>query len=77
MRKASCTDRLFSELRNLLLPGPPTGELSGSGGGVATLSLAPSAEEIALHEMGHTAFSFADEYCSYEGCGIDTGFHSM
>ncbi|HXJ96195.1 MAG TPA: M64 family metallopeptidase [Terriglobia bacterium] len=47
-------------------------EYGGSGGGVATFSLAPSAEEIALHEMGHTAFGFADEYCSYAGCGIDT-----
>ena len=39
----------------------------GSGGGVATFSLAPDAQEIALHEMGHTAFGFADEYESYAG----------
>jgi IgA Peptidase M64 len=43
----------------------------GSGGGVATFSLAPDADEIALHEMGHTAFGFADEYESYAGCGVD------
>jgi len=43
----------------------------GSGGGVATFSLAPEAQEIALHEMGHTAFGFADEYESYAGCGVD------
>jgi hypothetical protein len=43
----------------------------GSGGSVATFSLAPSADEIALHEMGHTAFGFADEYESYQGCGED------
>ncbi|MDB5071284.1 MAG: hypothetical protein JWM87_2395 [Candidatus Eremiobacteraeota bacterium] len=43
----------------------------GSGGDVATVSLAPSANEIALHEMGHTAFGFADEYEYYAGCGVD------
>jgi hypothetical protein len=43
----------------------------GSGGEIAVASLAPSADEIALHEMGHTAFGFADEYESYAGCGID------
>jgi hypothetical protein len=40
------------------------------GGGVATFSLAPGANEIALHEMGHTAFSFADEYEYYAGLRI-------
>lgn len=34
----------------------------GSGGAVGTYSLAPTATEIAIHEMGHTAFSLADEY---------------
>jgi hypothetical protein len=43
----------------------------GSGGGVATFSIAGGADQIALHEMGHTAFGFADEYESYQGCGID------
>jgi len=43
----------------------------GSGGGVATFSVAPNAAEIALHEMGHTAFHFADEYESYAGCTRD------
>jgi hypothetical protein len=45
----------------------------GSGGAVATFSKAPGAMEIALHEMGHTAFGFADEYEYYAGCGIDVG----
>ena len=45
----------------------------GSGGAVATFSKAPGAMEIALHEMGHSAFGFADEYESYAGCGIDVG----
>jgi hypothetical protein len=43
----------------------------GSGGDIAVVSLAPSAVEIALHEMGHTAFGFADEYEYYAGCGVD------
>lgn len=47
----------------------------GSGGGVATFSLAPGANEIALHEMGHTAFGFADEYEYYAGCGSGEAGH--
>src|SRR5262249_24573251 len=37
----------------------------GSGGGVATSSLATGATEIAIHETGHTAFGLADEYPYY------------
>jgi hypothetical protein len=37
----------------------------GAGGGVATFSLHSSAMEIAIHEMGHTAFKLADEYAFY------------
>lgn len=48
-------------------------EYGGSGGSVATFSLAAGADEIGLHETGHTAFSFTDEYCYYQGCGIDKG----
>lgn len=44
----------------------------GSGGSVATFSKASGANEIALHEMGHTAFGLADEYEYYAGCGVDT-----
>jgi hypothetical protein len=44
----------------------------GSGGGVATYSLAGGATEIAIHEMGHTAFGLADEYPYYAG-GTETG----
>ena len=44
----------------------------GSGGGVGTYSLAGGATEIAIHEMGHTAFGFADEYPYYAG-GNETG----
>jgi len=40
----------------------------GSGGSVATFSTSGNATEIALHEMGHTAFGLADEYEYYAGC---------
>ncbi len=42
----------------------------GSGGPIGVFSLAPGATEIALHEMGHTAFGLADEYAYYAG-GIE------
>ncbi len=45
----------------------------GSGGTVATFSKAPNAVEIALHEMGHTAFGLADEYEYFAGCLADHG----
>lgn len=45
----------------------------GSGGPVATFSKAPGAVEIALHEMGHTAFALADEYEYYAGCTRESG----
>ena len=49
-------------------------QYGGSGGTVATFSAHPNAAEIALHEMGHTAFGFADEYEYYAGCGTgETG----
>jgi len=34
----------------------------GSGGEIATLSMNAQSVEIALHEIGHTAFALADEY---------------
>jgi hypothetical protein len=44
----------------------------GSGGSVGTYSLAGGATEIAIHEMGHTAFGLADEYPYWAG-GNETG----
>jgi hypothetical protein len=44
----------------------------GSGGSVGVFSLANGALQIALHELGHTAFGLADEYEYWAGCGIDT-----
>jgi hypothetical protein len=44
----------------------------GSGGAVGTYSLAVGATEIAIHEMGHSAFGLADEYPFY-ACPDETG----
>jgi hypothetical protein len=49
----------------------------GSGGPVAVFSKAANAQEIGLHEMGHTAFGFADEYEYFAGCASgETGHDS-
>jgi hypothetical protein len=47
----------------------------GSGGAVAVFSKAASANEIGLHEMGHTAFGLADEYEYWAGCGTGEAGH--
>ncbi|WP_432513058.1 M64 family metallopeptidase [Kineococcus sp. SYSU DK001] len=44
-------------------------EYGGSGGGkVAVYSVAADALEVALHELGHSAYGLADEYEYYQGC---------
>lgn len=50
-------------------------EYGGSGGQVAIYSLVPAALEIALHEMGHSAFGLADEYEYYAGCSSGEAGH--
>ena len=37
---------------------------------IAVYSLADSAYEVALHELGHSAFNLADEYEYYRGCSV-------
>jgi IgA Peptidase M64 len=49
----------------------------GSGGSVAVSSQHPEAAEIALHEMGHTAFGLADEYPSKAGCSRPDPGHDV
>ncbi len=44
----------------------------GAGGSIGTTSIAGGWENIALHEMGHSAFGLADEYNYWAGCGTDT-----
>jgi hypothetical protein len=43
----------------------------GTGGGIATTSLAGSWKDIAIHEFGHSGFGLADEYEYWAGCGAD------
>lgn len=43
----------------------------GSGGAVAAVSMDPSSKEVALHEIGHSAFGLADEY-DYGTCNTST-----
>ena len=51
-----------------------TTEYGGSSDGrVAKLSTASASAEIALHEMGHLAFGFADEYDCYTCVSTETG----
>lgn len=52
-----------------------TSQYGGTGGRVATFSTDPSAAQIAIHEMGHTAFGFADEYEYLQGCGTGEAGH--
>ena len=51
-------------------------EFGGSGGTLATYSLAPAAIEIAIHEMGHAAFGLADEYEYFTGCASGEAGHN-
>lgn len=43
----------------------------GSGGTIATFAVNGNWQQVALHEMGHAAYGFADEYEYYAGCGVD------
>src|SRR5512132_519014 len=43
----------------------------------ATFSTAPGAAEIALHEIGHSAFGLADEYEYYAGCSSGEAGHDV
>jgi len=44
----------------------------GTGGSVAVTSVASGWEGIIIHEFGHSAFGFADEYEYWAGCGAET-----
>ena len=43
----------------------------GAGGNIGTMTMHPQSIEIALHEIGHTAFKLADEY-DYGTCDAST-----
>jgi hypothetical protein len=54
--------------QTLLLVNTP--RYGGSGGAVATFSLNPASTQIGIHEFTHSAFGLADEYPSWQGCGV-------
>jgi hypothetical protein len=43
----------------------------GSGGTIATFAINGNWAQVALHELGHAAYGFADEYEYWAGCGLD------
>ncbi len=60
---------LAPDARDVVIVVANSTRYGGSGGQVATLSMNTSAIEIALHEIGHTAFALADEY-DYGTCSL-------
>jgi hypothetical protein len=59
-------------LTSLFFNSPVYGGSGGTIGVTSTASTPDGWENIAIHEMGHSALGLADEYASYQGCGIDT-----
>jgi hypothetical protein len=59
-------------LRHQVLCIVNSAKYGGSGGALAVTSTHPSAAEIAIHELGHSAFGLADEYGG-DGTGTPAG----
>lgn len=59
-------------LRHQVLCVVNSSKYGGAGGEVATFSTHSSAAQIAMHELGHSAFQLADEYGG-DGAGTPTG----
>lgn len=53
---------LAPDSRDVIIVVSNSTRYGGSGGQVATMSMEAQSVEIALHEIGHTAFALADEY---------------
>ncbi|TDR78438.1 M64 family metallopeptidase [Paludibacterium purpuratum] len=51
-----------ADARDLIVVVANSPRYGGSGGGIAVMSMHEKAIELALHEIGHTAFGLADEY---------------
>lgn len=58
---------LAPDARDVIIVIANSTRYGGSGGAVATLSMHAQSIEVALHEIGHTAFALADEY-EYGSC---------
>jgi hypothetical protein len=59
-------------LRHQVLCIVNSSKYGGSGGAIATCSTDPAAAQIAIHELGHSAFGLADEYGG-DGTGTPAG----
>ncbi len=53
---------LAADARDVIVVIANSTRYGGAGGNIATMTMHPSATELALHEIGHTAFKLADEY---------------
>jgi IgA peptidase M64/VWA domain-containing protein len=62
----------YVPLKNQVLCIVNSTNYGGSGGSVATCSVDPQANKIAIHEIGHSAFGLADEYGG-NGAGTPAG----
>jgi hypothetical protein len=62
----------YVPLKNQVLCIVNATKYGGAGGAVATCSVDPQANEIAIHEIGHSAFGLADEYGG-NGAGTPAG----
>ncbi|HVH57828.1 MAG TPA: M64 family metallopeptidase [Vicinamibacterales bacterium] len=62
----------YVPLKNQVLCIVNSTKYGGSGGSVATCSVDPQANKIAIHEIGHSAFGLADEYGG-NGAGTPAG----
>ncbi|MBV1774150.1 M64 family metallopeptidase [Burkholderiaceae bacterium DAT-1] len=62
---------LAPDARDIIVVVSNSTRYGGSGGDIATLSMNAQSTEIALHEIGHTAFKLADEY-DYGTCDLST-----
>jgi hypothetical protein len=60
---------LAPDKRDVIIVVANSTRYGGSGAAIATLSMHASATEVALHEIGHTAFKLADEY-EYGDCNL-------
>ena len=62
---------LAPDARDVVIVVSNSTRYGGSGGQVATMSMESQSVEIALHEIGHTAFALADEY-DYGTCSTSS-----
>lgn len=60
-----------ADARDVILVVANSTTYGGAGGNIGTMTMHPQSIEVALHEIGHTAFKLADEY-DYGTCATST-----